>query len=193
MNKRAIFILGIGIFIALVIIYVIFTGNNNEQNKVDVADEITTNKKQEIIINEAIETSSQDEKTTPNTILILKKYYQDCGHTISGKASIPEEMVNLTKDEISQKYPGWELEQFSKDEVILYKEVDSFCGEHYFVTEEDGYISIYNIDEEENKKLKEKTNLSVEYLTETDKINLKNGIIIYGTEELNKLIEDFEI
>ena len=40
--------------------------------------------------------------------------------------------------------------------------------------------------------LKEQGSLSCEYLPETDRINLKNGINIYGTEELNKMLEDFE-
>ena len=38
-----------------------------------------------------------------------------------------------------------------------------------------------------------KTNISSEYLTETDLINMEDdGLEIYGKEELNKIIEDFE-
>ena len=40
--------------------------------------------------------------------------------------------------------------------------------------------------------LYEKTNISSEYLTETDLINMQDGLEIYGKEELNQVIEDFE-
>lgn len=98
----------------------------------------------------------------------------------------------MTKQEVKEKYPNWKLEEFSKEEIVLSRTMDSFCGEHYYLTEENGYISVYTVDENENKEIKEEGKISTEYLTETDKIALKNGIMIYGTEELNKLLEDFE-
>ena len=34
--------------------------------------------------------------------------------------------------------------------------------------------------------------VAVDYLTETDKVEIQNGIRVNGIEELNQLIEDFE-
>ena len=42
------------------------------------------------------------------------------------------------------------------------------------------------------KELFEKTDISIEYLTESDKINMKDGIRVNSKQELNQLIEDFE-
>lgn len=193
MSKRAI------LFLFLIIVFVIFfvisftiksgnddenvTPNNrtNEENIVEIIDE-----------NNIIEVSSLEQKTRPNTILILNKEYTDCGHTISTRASLPQEMVNLTKEEIIKQYPNWELQEFSNEQIVLSRTLESFCGEHYLLTEEDGHISIYTMDEQDNRTLKEATNISTEYLTETDKISLRNGLMVYGTENLNKLLEDFE-
>ena len=36
------------------------------------------------------------------------------------------------------------------------------------------------------------TDVSVQYLSETDKLNLQDGIKIYGIENLDKALEDFE-
>ena len=33
---------------------------------------------------------------------------------------------------------------------------------------------------------------TAEYLTELDMIDIENGLIVYGKESLNKLLEDFE-
>ncbi len=194
MNKKAIFIFAMIIlfFTGFAIFYKLGinweTKRINEDNLSKVENEVNKMESNDI----TIEVISSDEKTTPNTELVLKKYYEDCGHTISNEAQIPEELVNLTAEEIQKEYPNWEVEEFSKERVVLFKVLTSFCGEHYLVTEENGYINIYTLDEENNKTLKQENVMSVEYLSETDKIMLKNGIMVYGTEELNKLLEDYE-
>ena len=139
-----------------------------------------------------IETDANEIRVTPNTLLILKRSYTDCGHTIVNSAEIPEEMVNLTEKEVEKGYPNWKIEKITKEEIILGKELDSFCGEHYLLIEEEGRVLIYSLDEVGNKTVKENTDIAFEYLPETDKIILKNGIYVYGTEELSRIKEDFE-
>lgn len=194
MSKRAIFIF----IIILIIVFGIFfylgfqIDKTDEKNVLGTTNNVQTNKVEEAENETIIETVTTDEKTTPNTMITLKKYYRECGHTIITNNELSEDMVNLTEEEIKEKYLDWELESFSQDEIILSKELDSFCGEHYLLTERDGFINIYTVDENGIVTFKEKTNLSVDYLPETDRITLKNGLMVYGTDELNKLLEDFE-
>ena len=58
--------------------------------------------------------------------------------------------------------------------------------------ENDGKVTIYKVLENGEKELFEKTDISIEYLTESDKINMKDGIRVNSKQELNQLIEDFE-
>ena len=44
--------------------------------------------------------------------------------------------------------------------------------------------------EDENTLLNE-TDIATKYLTETDMIDMEKGLIVYGKENLNKLLEDF--
>ncbi len=189
MKKQAIFIVAlITLFFASAYImanYGIKQEENSHVNVIEVS-------KKDTISNETINVNTQEEKTTPNTTLTLKKYYADCGHWITTSAKIPSEMVNFTQSELISKYPTWNLEKFSKEEIILTRETDSFCGEHYLVTCENGKIVIYSLDEEGNKTLLENTEIAYDYLPETDKIILNNGIYVYGKDELNKIKEDFE-
>ena len=53
-------------------------------------------------------------------------------------------------------------------------------------------IVIYKLLEDGTEKEYEVTDISTEYITDTDKINMKNGIKVNGKQELNQLIEDFE-
>lgn len=136
--------------------------------------------------------SSAEEKVAANAILMLKKYYKKCDHTINEYVEIPQEIVNMNKEQVQMQYPDWEIIGFEKGKVILYKEFDDVCGEHFKLKIEDGKIIIYIINRDGTESVYEKTNISSEYLTETDLINMQDGLEVYGKEELNQIIEDFE-
>ena len=98
----------------------------------------------------------------------------------------------MTKQEVQNEYQDWEVIGFESGKVILYKEFEGECGEHFKLHLEDGKIVIYLLNKDGTETLYEKTNISSEYLTETDLINIQDGLEVYGKEELNKIIEDFE-
>ena len=136
--------------------------------------------------------TSTEEKVASNAILILKKYYAQCDHTINEYVELPQELVNMTKEEVQAHYPDWKVIGFEKGKVTLYKEFNDLCGEHFKLKIEDGKVVVYITNKDGSESLYEKTNISSEYLTETDLINMQEGLEIYGKEELNQIIEDFE-
>lgn len=139
-----------------------------------------------------IETNSNEEKISPNCLITLKRYYNECNHTINEYIDVPKELVNGTKEDIQKEYPNWEIQKYSSNEIIIYKEFDSNCGQHFILRDNDGKIVIYKINENNEEEEYERTEISVEYLTDTDKIEIQKGIRVNGIEELNQLIEDFE-
>lgn len=136
--------------------------------------------------------SSTEEKVSANAILILKKYYEKCEHTINEYVELPKELVNMTEDEVQKQYPDWEVIGFEKGKVTLYKEFKDECGEHFKLKVEEGKVVVYIVNNDGSESIYERTNISSEYLTETDLINMQDGLEIYGREELNQIIEDFE-
>ena len=139
-----------------------------------------------------IKTSNEEEKTSPNCVITLKVYHEACKHLIEKKQSIEETQVNMTEEELKERFSDWEVQKFTPTEIVLYKEVPEFCDEHYLLKEENGYISIYKLDENDNEEFFETTEISTEYLTDEDLEQIKNGIKIYTEKELNKTLEDFE-
>lgn len=145
------------------------------------------------IIDENITQTTSEEKTVSYAAtLIINKYYKDCQHTITSSVDVPYEMINMSEDEIKEQYPGWQVVEFSENEVSLYKEFEGICNEHYIVSMEDGYIVVYNLDEKMEKALYERTEISTEYLTDGDINDLKNGIEVQGFSKLNALLENYE-
>ena len=158
-----------------------------------IEDECTEEYNEEQMANQnTAEVSSTEEKVAANAILILKKYYTKCDHTINEYVELPQELVNLTKEQVQEKYADWQVIGFEKGKITLYKEFDDVCGEHFKLKIEDGKVVVYTVNNDGTETLYEKTNISSEYLTETDLLNMQDGLEIYGKEELNQVIEDFE-
>lgn len=139
-----------------------------------------------------IETSSTEEKISPNCLITLKRYYNECKHTINEYIDVSKDLVNGTKEDLKKEYPNWEIKKYTSTEIVLYKEFESNCGQHFILKNDNGKITIYRVNENGEEEVYEKTEISVEYLTETDKIEIQKGIRVNGIEELNQLIEDFE-
>ena len=168
--------------------------NNIIQNEINIASEKVTDdcieEYQEV--QEEVVTNSQEEKISPNCLLILKKYYDECNHTINEYVDVPQDLVNGTEEDLKKEYTYWQIEKYSSNEIILYKEFNSNCGQHFVLKEDDGKITVYKINENNEEEIYEKTEISVEYLSETDKGKISEGIKVNGIEELNQLLEDFE-
>jgi len=139
-----------------------------------------------------IQTNELEEKTSPNCIITLKVYYESCEHLIETRKNIEKAQVNMTEEELKQKFLDWEIQKFTANEIVLYKELNRFCNEHFMLKEENGYIAIYKLDENENAQFFQTTEISTDYLAEEDLSKIREGIKVYTEKELNKTLEDFE-
>lgn len=136
--------------------------------------------------------NSEEEKVSPNAIITFEKHYKDCEHTIKRYEKVATSLVNATREEVEEKNNNWTLKEFSTDKIVFYQELDGQCGEHYMLRDVEGKINIYKLDENGNETLINETDIATEYLTKTDMIDMENGLIVYGKENLNQLLEDFE-
>ena len=139
-----------------------------------------------------LETNNEEIKVSPNCNLILKIYYSKCDHIVESKQLIEDTVVNMTEQELRDKFNEWEIQKFTPKEIILYKEINEFCNKHFLLKEKDGYITIYKLDENNNPNFFQTTEISTDYLTGDDLEKIRNGIKVYSEKELNKVLEDFE-
>ena len=149
--------------------------------------ENTLENKEDIVI----AVSLNEEKISPHAKMIIKKTFGKCEHSEVNILDVPKEIINFTKSELQEKYTGWKIEKFSSDEVILYREIDANCNDHFVLREKDGKIAVYNELTKDKMNLIETLDVDTNLLSEEDKKNLKTGIKVYGENELNSLIEDY--
>ena len=100
--------------------------------------------------------------------------------------------INKSEEDVERLYSDWKIEGYSPNEIVIYKEYDGICGDHYIVKEHNGVIGIYKLDSVGNEIFVEDTELQIQYLPEIDIIKLKEGITALGQAELNSVLEDFE-
>ena len=185
--------------IILIIVLGIWLGyriyNNSETNTGGenmLAENLNNYEIQENTEISSLETSVEEEKTTPNTLIIYKTYYTKCKHYIQEYKDIDASLVNCTESELKERCKDWKIEKFSPEEVEMSKEEEKFCNQHYKLKLENNVIVIYTIDEEGRETEYEQTGITTEYLTQEDILRLTTGIIVYGKENLTSTIEDYE-
>lgn len=198
MNKVILILVSIIIIIVSIITaVVIYNGEDEEQAKVSIKniEENTTNTLNNTINSDnqnVIETNVKEVRISPNAFITFKETYEGCGHTKVDFVEVPEDFVNLSKEELKDKYSDWNIEKFTDTDIIISKDFKGSCDEHFIVKDVDGIVTAFKIKEDGTEEEYEITDIATEYLTDTDKIEMKNGIRVNGKQNLNQLIEDYE-
>ena len=199
MNKIIITLLAIVVVIAAMVTAVfIYIPEEKNEAKVEVQDVAVKNNTENEIenvtgnTNNMVETNANEERISPNAFITFKQTYKECGHTTSEFVEVPEEFVNLSEDELKERYTDWNVEKFTDTDIVLSKEVEGSCNEHYAVRDVNGTVTVFHILEDGTEEEYMITDIATEYLTDTDKIEMKKGIKVNGKQNLNQLIEDYE-
>lgn len=178
------FLLGIGIVFAII-------QSNNETKGTEMKEE-TELASNEINTTNTIETLARETKISPNAKIIKKEYYKKCDHLKRDIEDVQKQLINKSEEDVERLYSDWKIEGYSPNEIVIYKEYDGICGDHYIVKEHNGVIGIYRLDSVGNEIFVEDTELQIQYLPEIDIVKLKEGITALGQAELNSVLEDFE-
>ena len=199
MNKIIVTLLCIIVVIGAIFTAVMIFQPKEEEKKETVITEVSeenildecTDEYEEIENKDSLQANSDEEKISPNCSFTQKIYYKKCGHTVQNYLELPQELVNLTKEDLQEKYSEWKIEKFSTDEIILSREIEANCEDHFVLKEKDGSIAVYSELTEDKMNLVEVLSVNTDLLSEVDKENLKEGIRVYGKQELNSIIEDY--
>lgn len=192
MNKKSVVILMLILIAIIVFLFAMLMYNlktvrrigNNMQNVTNVHNSQNV---------QVVQTNSEEIKISPNAIITFLKHYSNCGHVVRVKENAPKNIVNISKDAFSSLYSDWKINKFTSTEIELSKDFSGDCNEHFLVkSNPDGFIEIYKVQPDTSLVLHEKTDISVKYLSNEDIAELENGVYLYGKENLNAYIENFE-
>ena len=201
MNKSAVIFFMLFLFSTGISIGIVISMYENADNMPKLAEqrdsiqdiviqEIQKNQDEKYEVKEVANT--EPEKISPYAKITIEKYYKQCKHSTVEIYDVPKELVNLTKEELQNRYENWEVKKFTTRDVHIFREINANCSSHFVLKEKDGYLAIYKAISEKMTELDEITNIEFASLKEEDKLAIEAGINVYGKEELSVLIEDFE-
>lgn len=166
--------------------------NNGNDKIIPIQDVVIRNVQEENNVDKnVIETVVDEVKLSPYAKMVIEKKFTRCGHTSIETIDIPSDLINMTEEEVQAKYENWEIKSFSTKSVSLYREIVANCNDHFVLKDKDGFLAIYEDVTENDMNLKEITDIDISTLPSGDIANLKNGILVYGKDELSGLLEDF--
>ena len=166
------------------------TARNDEPVNIEKLSQVEEIKENSIY-NE-IETSTSESRVSPNAIVNEKRYYKKCDHLIRETVDIPEELVNMSEEDVKKYYAGWNIEKYTPTEITIYKEFSGICNEHYIVKKNGDVLGIYIENDDGVEEWLEDTQIEVQYLPEEDTKDFEVGVKVVGKTNLNLFLEDYE-
>lgn len=140
-------------------------------------------------------TNESEQIVSPNAVIVIKRNYNECGHQLKEFKQIDNKYVNMDEKEFETEFlkdnKDFVIENFSSKEIVVSEDINGSCDEHYLVKSDNGFVVVYKYNSNGEKEEYKKTNIAVEYLTETDREELSEGIEIVGKSELNSRLEDY--
>lgn len=134
---------------------------------------------------------SNQKAITDDAIFIRKSRYNVCGHTITESGTVTKDISSLTEMQFRTAYSDWNVEKFSPDEIVVSRELNEKCPNHYVIKEREGMVAVYYQKPENGVLLKEITNIPIMNLPNEDQKRLKKGIEVNSNQALAELLEDF--
>ncbi|SES73940.1 BofC C-terminal domain-containing protein [Natronincola peptidivorans] len=183
-----------------------YTERYSERTEINY-EAITENQENNLEANEEDEGAYTDEERAvtqyeasirEETTIIYKTQYTICQNTLEERISPMNAMIGLTQEGLQEYLQRnnllFHVESFSNEEVVLFQKKNAVCPMHYeqyFVTQQDGYITIFYFDETGGRKIIEKTTISISVLPYIDQQKLTLGIFRKTKEEAYQLLEDY--
>lgn len=133
----------------------------------------------------------EGELLTPNTQMIFKTYFNSCGHSVEKSVQASKDEINMSDKQLEEKYPDWEITAFSPPIVEMSRKIDTYCPNHYIIGAENGFITIYVYNEDGQKIVQEKTDISLATLTPEDQQALTGGIVVDTVDQKEQTLEGF--
>jgi len=131
----------------------------------------------------------EETRLEPEAKIVFISLYKKCGHEQITEETIDENYVGLTKEQLSTKYYEWGINNFTPKEVILKRDIDDICENHYFVGIKDGYVVLFQGIPGVSEKVIEMTDILADTLREEDLELLKNGLVIPNREKFLEIKE----
>lgn len=144
---------------------------------------------------EAANLTSDQDLINSNTKIVKRLTYSKNGTSFSKESNERAGSDVLGMDKVTAqnyfKQSGFNILEFTPKLVLITKEINSWPPECFVIKGNGDFITLYEVDESGNLKLKENTDIKLENLPEEDRKELEAGKIFESLDEVYSLLEEY--
>ena len=126
-----------------------------------------------------------DDFIAPETLLVLRRYYQDNNTLLQNVIRIPDKLAGLSLKELKEISFPWELKEYNPGKLLILYRAFEKTG-RMRIGEKDGRVAIFYGEEDE-----ELTGIKVNELPAEEQNSIRNGLSVNSLEELLSVLDGF--
>ncbi|GMQ60039.1 hypothetical protein AN1V17_44390 [Vallitalea sediminicola] len=166
---------------------------DNLKEKITEIEPIASSKNNDDVV--SVDTVKEPKIMSSTRIEYQNYYTLDDKLEIEKEIEPPYYMINLTREQVEEFYPEFQLIAFSPDKVILRRIIEDRSDKYYVIKRYNTNIGVFhdyrdkgeNIDVDEY--LRDTIDIPVNDLVWEEQEKLNSGIIVYGEEELSQSLK----
>ena len=139
---------------------------------------------------------SAKEKINAETMVVYMTQFTKSESETVVEKKIDIDYIGKEVNEIKDKFKGWEFLGVIDNRVYLSREVDSYCPDSYKLgyvvnDKKNNVLALYKYDRDGIEQLDEVFDTPLELFSKEEIEKLKKGIIVYGEDNLNELLQNY--
>lgn len=119
--------------------------------------------------------------------------YAPCGHQLTRRQTIPQELAGADMAALTDAYPDWQITAFSPGEVVMARQIGLHCPEHLVLKpDEGGLLCVFRNKYGDALALEKELNLPIGDMPDELQDKLRQGMGFDTLEALEKWLESAE-
>ena len=119
--------------------------------------------------------------------------YEPCGHQLTRRVVLPEELIGKGREELEAAYDPWRVTEFAADEVSMELQLPLYCAEHIILmADESGMLCVWQNRYGDALALVEELGIPLNDFPEDVQDALRGGMGFETRELLDKWLENAE-
>ena len=128
--------------------------------------------------------------TSADCQIIQHMTYAPCGHDMTRRQTIPQELAGKGREELSAAYDGWQITSFASAEVVMEQTLPLYCPEHVvLLPDEGGMLCVFQNKYGDALALVKEIDMLLTELPDDVQQTIRQGKGFSTIEELEKWLE----
>lgn len=125
--------------------------------------------------------------------LVQQMTYSRCGHTVTRRTSLPQELTGKTLKDVEAAYEGWQVTEFLPKRITMSRLFPLYCAQHVvLMPDESGMLAVYQNKYGDAMVFVQSLETSLASLPESLQEEIRQGKGFDSMDDLEEWLENME-